>query len=541
MLVPMYRFVKNVDPILIEARQRRITQTSVITHQLGDQIALSHYLHGHNEIGYPLDPRTESFEPWSDFGRKLKGHVLWTSTFYYSPYQILLFPMLQNVIPKMDAQKTPQKYSSLGISYTLDPHKVGARSRYETNIQENDELVIILTALESRYRPRITGRLTNRRGHELDSWFDYEQKFDPSKMLRWLGWDADRIRTTAETLLFTADRIDPLNEWSRLVRLCRFEKLDRLRGDALLAVDHRVAAEMLLQFYEDLHKKGEAAPLEPIPKRFYAARRNRINTDRKELNEVLMDFGISPQPSLLLVLEGETELLLVPRVFDLLGIPIRQDHIKLFNAGGIDRDFGLLAKYAVTPEIGEAISKGYLLTRPPTRYLVVVDPERSFVTPETREERRRAWVLDIWNSIAISERKHIPKREINQLVEVRTWNRKGESFEFAHFTNRQLATAILNVYKGPSAPSSADMEVQVNTIRKHADNLGNLWKRWKGIKPSKVKLADSLWPTLRDRIKDALSRNTYRRIPVVRVALHAERRATQIHRDRVMIRGKKRT
>lgn len=540
-LMPMYRFVKNIDPILKEARRRRITQTSVITHTLGDQTALSHYLHGYTEIGNPIDPREESFTPWLEYETRLRGHFIRTSTFYYSPYQILLFPILQKLVPKMGTHKTPQHASTLGISYTLDPKTIGGRSHYQRSTLENDELIITLTALESRYRPMITGRLTNRRGYELDSWFDYQRDFDALRMLHWLSWNAERILATAETLLFTADTIDPLSDWSRLVRLCNFEKLEGLRGDALLAVDHRVAAEMLLLFYEDLQAKGEAPPLQPVPKRFYAARRNRLKTDRTELSDVLMDFGISPQPSLILVLEGETELLLVPRVFALLGIPLRQDHITVFNAGGIDRDFGLLAKYVVTPEIGEAISKGYLLTRPPTRYLVVVDPERSFVTPKMREEKRKAWVLDIWNSISKNERRHIPISEINELVQVRTWNRKGESFEFAHFTNRQLATAILEVYKGPSGPPFTDLEAQIGTIRKHAGNLAAIWKRWKGIKPSKVRLADSLWPELMDRIEVGLSRDTHSRLPVVRIAIHADRLARQTHRHRVMIRSKERS
>ncbi|SRR6266404_840774 len=324
-----------------------------------------------------------------------------------------------------------------------------------------------------------------------------------------------------------------------LIKLLRPEKWELLRGDALIAIDHRIASEILLRFYEDLVELGKAPQLESGSMRFRGPYDTRLGTDRYELTEELMDFGISPQPSLLLVLEGQTEMVLVPRVMEALGIPIRSDLIKLFNSKGIDRKMGLLAEYVATPELGKAISGGFVLTRPPTRFLRVVDPESRLVDSTEREEHRRTLVREIWEAISQRDHLQIPMTEIDALVEVKTWNRKGDSFEFAHFTDLQIAEAILKAYQGPSAPNLAQLRCQVKIKRQMHQNIETIWRRWHGRKPTKGRVAEALWPALERRVRRALSSGTYRRIPVVRILLGAVERARKVHRHSVFIRTKK--
>lgn len=532
-LIPLVRLVKDVRRIWREAGREGVSPLSVIFQHLSDHSILNNYLHGYG-VGRMTDPRTEQFKPWHTYAREFEGHSFRTSLFCYSRYQLLLIPTIRSLTRRMRSRKTDRKYSSINRRFSLKLDEE-TRADVESAVVSNYEIVFCLTAIETKYLPQIKGTITNHRSNNMDSWFKYDQSFDPPRILAWLGWEADQLRITAENLLSVADRIDPLSEWYQLIRLCRFEKWQRLRGDALIAMDHRIAAEMLLLFYEDLVRAGRATPLEPLPKKLLTPRHKRLRTDRKELNEVLMDFGISPQPALVLVLEGYTEMLLVPRVFELLDLPLQPDLIKFFNAEGIDRKLGALAQYAVTPEIGEPLSSGFLLMRPPTHFLVVVDPEKGFATPESREEERKTWVDAIWRVIPKSARSKISIDEINPLVEVETWNNKGESFEFAHFTNRQIAGALLKIYKGPDAPSLEKLITDIQKQRTHAGNIEYLWKRWKGLKPTKVKLADALWPTLERRIRNGLSHNTHNKIPVVKIALRAVERADYMLRSDVMI------
>jgi hypothetical protein len=83
-------------------------------------------------------------------------------------------------------------------------------------------------------------------------------------MLSWLGWQPEQLKTAAYQLLSHASSIDPQQRWHRLVRLVEPEHWGELRGLALAANDHRVAAELLLLFYEDLMELGAAPPPEGL-------------------------------------------------------------------------------------------------------------------------------------------------------------------------------------------------------------------------------------------------------------------------------------
>lgn len=66
-------------------------------------------------------------------------------------------------------------------------------------------------------------------------------------------------------------------------------------------MDYRIAAEILLLFLEDLVKLGLTEPLEQDPKYWRGKFHGRLKSTDADLESVLMDFGISPQPSLVLV------------------------------------------------------------------------------------------------------------------------------------------------------------------------------------------------------------------------------------------------
>jgi hypothetical protein len=110
--------------------------------------------------------------------------------------------------------------------------------------------------------------------------------------------------------------MDPLGSWWDLVRFGRRDRWDKLKGEAVLALDHRVAAEMLLRFHEDLAAAGAAPIIEPPDRRYADPRHRQIPRDDAGLEQAVTDFGLSPHPSLVLVLEGETEMVLVPRALD---------------------------------------------------------------------------------------------------------------------------------------------------------------------------------------------------------------------------------
>jgi hypothetical protein len=250
--------------------------------------------------------------------------------------------------------------------------------RWQSTSIENDDLMRILSILETRYLPRVTGHLTNIGWGDIDEAIAYGDGLEPTALLQWLDCPPDQLYKTAERLLCTAHAIDPLGKWHQLIAMGRPELWANLRGDALVANDHRVAAEMLLQFYEELAEAGAAPKIDVPPSRFWHPLHERL-TSGDDVDRVLTKFGLSPHPSLALVLEGATEMYIVPRVMDALRIPRRRDFIVLVSSDGESRDLGPLATYASVPGLGEPVgSDGIVLSRPVTKFMVAFDADRTF-------------------------------------------------------------------------------------------------------------------------------------------------------------------
>jgi hypothetical protein len=392
----------------------------------------------------------------------------------------------------------------------------------------------------------VTGRIS---GIRYEEWVEFDRSFGPVATLHWVGWNPERIKDEAERLLSSANYIDPLEHWHELARLVRFDKWQELKGDALVAMDHRIAAEMLLLFYEDLARADVAPPLEPLSRSFAGPRHTRLATDRSELDSVLMEFAISPQPSLVLVLEGGTEMFMVRRVMKLMGIPLERSFIDLFNIGGVKENLALLASYIATPEIGMPVDDYLLLKRPPTNLFLVIDPEGAFkpgksdAGAERRwwdiiEAARQNWVGQIWNSLAVEHRTEPLRKDLESLIRIETWNDKGESFEFANFTDQEIADAILTAYTDNTRIKPEKMVELVSAERANPKrkNIKKVWQSWAEPQPDKIGVAAELWPVLEKKIQAVKSRDELRLIPIVRIIQDAAEIASRSHRYDVAIR-----
>lgn len=190
------------------------------------------------------------------------------------------------------------------------------------------------------------------------------------------------------------------------------------------------------------------------------------------------------------MLEGATELTIFPRVMDFFGIRREEGFIAVQDAGGAGRDLTPLVAYAVAPRLGSGDHSDFLpLTRPPTRLLVVMDAENSMATAEAREGKRKGWVERMLLSLSNEYRNEEVRAALDRLVEVGTWDRKGESFEFAHFTDRQLVSATARLDRRPQ-PLGLDKRAEIVANLRAAG--GNLDVLLGGA--SKVRLAEELRP-----------------------------------------------
>lgn len=452
------------------------------------------------------DPASERFIPRSRLRRDVGRIEFRASEYLYSPYQLFALSRLRKALPHMELREEGDQLVS-----RLDVRGFWLKwARAED--RRDRELAVVLSAFEPVYHPRITGTLRFGVDSDFDAYEKWRRKLPLTAITRWLGIPATYLRDHAAVLLNRADGVDPLGPWLEVVREADPEKWITLKGDARIAIDYRIAAEMLLRHYEDL-AAGRRAPALPKPGE---RRRGEFDTrlkTRRQVDQVLTDYGLSPHPSLVLVLEGATEMRVFPQLLRRFGMRTDSQFIRIENAEGVNTGLAPLIAFAAAPRALPDSDGRYLrLSRPLTRILVVTDAEGRMATKESRVKRREAWIERLLRTQPKEHRTKTVRDALERLVHVETWNSKGQSFEFAHFTDRQLAAAISMLDGRARRPALEDRREQIAKLR---ERRGSLDSALHGV--SKLDLADALWPVLDAKITRALPRSTEDRIPVVRI------------------------
>jgi hypothetical protein len=521
LLIPLYRIRR--DGREIAAAHRRGQDAYVLAHWQPTSrrdlaaAANSDQLH---------DPAAEAFIARRRLRRTLGEWSYDTSVYLYGAHQLSSLPLLGEARPRLKLHRRgDQLVGRLGVDAVLG---TAWRERAATERQ----IAIAATLLEPIYHGRIFHQLSLPHEADFASFDRWQRTRALLRPLRLLGVKPPWLRQAAESLHWRAHVIDPLGEWAEVVAAGSPSKWKSLSGDARAALELRLSAELLLLYYDDLHRAGKAPALPEVPSRMRGPLDDRLRR-RRPLDALLTDFDLSPHPHLVLAVEGETERLIFPRAMRLLGLRTDDDFIALEDAGGVDRDLSPLVAYAVAPRFEEPPRDGgrYVrLQRPPTRLLVVFDAEGHFATPATRRARRDLWVKRLMRTLPSDLQTTVVEAQVRRLVTVTTWTRTGTSFELAHFTNTEIATASARLDERRRQPSPAERLHLVAAARASSGNLDSL------LGPiSKVALADELWPVLEQKIETALARRTERRIPIVRILDTAAALANELPRRNLVI------
>lgn len=348
-------------------------------------------------------------------------------------------------------------------------------------------------------------------------------------MLTWLGLTEDQLAEQANSLRMAASFVDDTGDFYDLIRRARSEAWDSLRGDALAAMDYRLAADILDRFRSDLAgtnvaPSGLSAPLS----------HEGLSSPTHSLDAALTDLRLSPFPSLVLGVEGETEELLVPRVMELLGIELDPRWIHIVNYGGTKKDLSLLARYAAEPRLGRDLGSGVVLDRPFTRFLVLADAENKYTTAADRRKQRKLLLDSLAQKIPADLRAdlYLDTRRA-RTVEIRTWGKYP--FEFAHFTDGQLAKVLLSLASVPHPGGRTGLVAAV-----HAERLSSspdiTAVGWPGRgRISKLDLAEATWPVLEHRIRRAIARG-HKGPPIMQAVVRAYEMASGAFRSNMMLR-----
>jgi hypothetical protein len=457
--------------------------------------------------------------------RAAGGHTFASSVYLYSQHQLIGLSVVKDALPSIRWERRGDHVTArFQVAKVWKDSWLGSSRAFR-------DVAISASALEAPYWVDVLGVVRFRELDEVDGFEEWRRKRPIKQALRWLGVNPDRLADTAAALLHRADRIDPLGRWYELLAHANPEGWQDLRGDARLAVDFRVTAELMLRYYEDLAEARQARRLERSRSRERGRFDHRLKRSRS-VDQVLTDLGLSPHPRLVLVVEGETEMLLVPRVLSQLVVNTDEDVISVQNATGVGTDLGPLMAFLAPRVVKDEHDDRHLnLARPATRILVVFDPERPVADEEAREHRRQTWVDRVLRAMPREHQTAAVREQIDLLVKVTTWNRRKESFEFAHFTDRQLARAITQLPSRRRRPTMDQMTGHVAATRKRRGNLEDLIPGG-----SKTDLADLLWPVLERRITQGIARETESRIPIVRILDEAVALAYEFPRQGLVIR-----
>jgi hypothetical protein len=278
---------------------------------------------------------------------------------------------------------------------------------------------------------------------------------------------------------------------------------------------------LLYKLREELADAGAAQPLPDPPAFALTAQHERFNRPVRDLDRVLTDYGISPHPSLVVALEGATEIILVGKSMEHLHVPRRRSYIELFDMGGNTRDYGLLASYAAVPDLGEPLQPDLVrLDRPLTRFMIVTDPENTLQTAADREAKRQKVVGAIFAKLPPAYQTQQARGQLDSLVAIETWT-GTESFEFAHFSNSEISTAIRRAYRRQGRAVPAVTAAQVAAVRQKRGNLKSLLKALPPPAVKKDQMAEALWPALRRKLDRRVRQGSVDKIPVGRILQRA--------------------
>ena len=179
------------------------------------------------------------------------GDITYVSSMYlYCRQQLIHLPEVARVLPAIKWSREGDRIHG----HFRAPSRV--RAQLMARATALRDIVVANVALEAPYHNAVYG-FTRWRSedsvHEFETW-RHERAIPET--LDWLGVGRQWLTESAADLLRTADRIDPLARWHELVAHVKSEQWEELRGDARLAVDLRIAAEVLLHYYEDLTGDG---------------------------------------------------------------------------------------------------------------------------------------------------------------------------------------------------------------------------------------------------------------------------------------------
>jgi hypothetical protein len=395
-------------------------------------------------------------------------------------------------------------------------------------------LATFLHSIDMHYLPQITLTISY-----PDEWEESETVFDVNARLQHFGLTPEDVLASADALLSQAHFLDPMGDWYELVRQAHPSTWSDLKRDARLAMDYRIAAEILLKALDDVGRTDLSEPPPSQGRRVRAVLDDRLRRVPGQTEPALTARGLNPSPAVVLVLEGETEMILMPAVLEELhGGPVPASLVEIVGMRGIDRRLDLFVRREIAPRLGEPHGNFVWLIRPPTRMLLAVDAEKKYKTARQRDLEREKLVTRIYDSLEPQYQSESSRREVDLLIEIATWGKYP--WEFANFTDAELADGILSCATPPSDTTRDSLAAELHTERlvtNRTPNIERITSNWTR-RVGKAELARALRTQLVRNVQAEITRKKNGdefQIPAAQIAFRALELALTTHRRNVVL------
>jgi len=371
---------------------------------------------------------------------------------------------------------------------------------------------LALCALTPRYLPGVLGTLSFPGGVDREALENFRFHADVLGLLRAIDFDPGQLRLEAEFFLLEASG-DPLHDWLPLIRHASYDAWKKLRGKPLDYLWLRIGAEVLLRAHEELAVEGHVEAL-PEAHPSLRGRLGRKNDSSRPLEQVLGNFGLSPHPRVLLVIEGKTERYHVLPLLEQFGLS-RPELVRIQQCKGSKVSPQLLARYAVTPRIGKKIGDAWEMVATPTALVIAMDPENKWIRPE--DECRK--IKDAIREEVELQGGKVGDESLDFQVNVFTWGE--DKYELANFNDEELLPALAQLARGNDVGSKEWITRVTEALQQARQDHSDIGVVTGPLRVNKPELANLLWPTLLQKCERELKSGEIE-TPVLKVMLKVD-------------------
>jgi hypothetical protein len=462
--------------------------------------------------GQVRDPQIEGRSAWWPQLRPEDSGGDWTDGYYYSTWQIL------GIRTALNAR-----------SFYLRGHPIWDSQRYADKERREH---LALAALSARHFPSIVGKVHLRGGAEFATFGAARFEADDKQRLAAAGYDPRELRKAAEYLLNSAHHSDPMAEWWPVIRHSDHSGWFKMRGQPLYCLWQRLAAETMLRAHEHLADAGEldSIPDLAIDAQMWSPLHERITVrgDAAEgLDRGLGKLGISPHPRVILVLEGETEMIHLSALLAEFGI-IRPNLVRLVKLRTSSDRPRQLARYAVSPRLDPPRRGRRPLAATPTGLHIAMDPEGPWRDGETRDRERKKLQQALREDVE-AQGAQIAQDELDVLIQVFVWG--DHKYELANFTDEQLEDALSILADRQNVEKDDGWRDRLNASVQHARSrhldIKVVFLRMR-LQEQKAALAELLLPHLLQLARDATHVDQLEGIPVLKLVLNVRDQVEQL-------------